>query len=1436
MNIHLALEDSISDPDAPFQDIVLAQNGLREVQFFRPHEALLFACGLIAASGRMWIYAHSHLPHAPDLVIVRDGKAFETVTLRPLQTGPEAEGRILTGSSACLLQQDMATKGRIHVVYAGQIIYQANVSYVPQFAGHIDRIQDGSVAGWAVDLARPQAAAEVDLLINGICYATRPCKIERQDIAALYPGHLVSGFDFSIALNEIDLPTLAVQVRFHGTPFVLANRAPHYRRPLDRRSVAPPLQLLARHRPVWVIVPVYNAAQDLRDCLRSLLRHTHIGRGGHRLLLSDDASPDPQVEQVLAAVEDHDGIVILRNRQNLGYTGNINHAIKAAKGVDPEADIVLLNSDTRVTPQWLELLQRCALQRSSIGTVSAVSDNAGAFSVPERNRANPRPPWLNEAQNARLVTQTSRLLHPRVPTTSGFCMYIRHDVFADIGLFNEVDFPRGYGEENDFCMRAGHLGWEHVIADNVLIYHERSASFLGSKTALIERASALIPQMYPEYGQAVYQGFGYSPEMNQMRLGLAQAQLRHQDLPRPRVAFVIGVESGGTPMTNMDLMASIQSEYEPYLILCTTGSLRIFRIIAQQRHEVEHIKLTRRVMPISHDSDSYRDHIADILQRYSFELVHIRHIGRHGLSLIRTAKELSIPVLFSLHDFYTICPNVKLLDAENRFCGGRCTQGGADCNVELWDPRFTPPLKHQWVQSWQKIFQQILPLCAGLITTSPYARTLIREIYALEDIRFDVIPHARDFEAFSQMAAPLIGAEKLRVLVPGHIVAAKGLDLIQAIKALDTHDKIEFHFLGTSKGDLSQYGISHGPYAREEFADRVAQIAPHLGAVLSIWPETYSHTLTEMWSCGVPVITSALGATGERIAQHGGGWALDDMQPTEVYAFLLGLISRSHSLRRAQSEVRAWQQGYGRDYNIAIMAERYKRLYRQTLHRHPSPETEVMVLSFGAVDRVEPVSHLRQILGQEGRPAHVMRWPSATLQMLPEVGLPDYLVIRYHDEPVGPQDPCDALTRAARLDAKMKLVLEISVDAFVGPDAETLATRPVLAWLLAHAAQIIGPPEWIEGAPLAPQIDLSPMLNDPADHARLPQFDLAAPSSVLPAQAISLAPHIAARLEQEVIRGGSACIFRHNAPLVTANFTLIDWDAMLTQPRQKGLVSLVMPTFNRVALTEAFLRSILAVTASRIDYEVILLDNGSLPEARRQIEALAELSPKVRVVCAKVPLMFSVGCNYGASFAQGEYILFVNNDMEVVSPDWLERLIQPLRDEPQIGITGGRLLFADGSIQHAGLVFSDQSALAYHAFLGAQSEADYVTKARVMQAITGACLAVRATDWAKLRGFNPLFVNGCEDVDFCLRMQRVLQRDTLYVPEALLLHFEGKSPGRGRFILPNRFIFNQLWGNDLRPDDQALYRANGFTSVDYTPTAPWLAPQYQTLAVTLAPR
>ena len=130
-----------------------------------------------------------------------------------------------------------------------------------------------------------------------------------------------------------------------------------------------------------VVVPVYNAAEATQACIESVLKHTS---GNWRLIIIDDASPDPAVMTILARYSGIEGVNVVRNEANLGFTATANRGIRAAI----DADVVLLNADTVVGEHWLVGLRRAAYSRSDIGSVTAVSDNAGAFSVPELEREN----------------------------------------------------------------------------------------------------------------------------------------------------------------------------------------------------------------------------------------------------------------------------------------------------------------------------------------------------------------------------------------------------------------------------------------------------------------------------------------------------------------------------------------------------------------------------------------------------------------------------------------------------------------------------------------------------------------------------------------------------------------------------------------------------------------------------------------------------------------------------------------------------------------------------------------------------------------------------------------------------------------------------------------------------------------------------------------
>jgi GT2 family glycosyltransferase/glycosyltransferase involved in cell wall biosynthesis len=740
-----------------------------------------------------------------------------------------------------------------------------------------------------------------------------------------------------------------------------------------------------------IIIPIYNAPAELDDCVAAVLRHT---ASGCRMVLIDDASSDPLVQGVLDKYRDRPGIEIHRNERNLGFTRTVNRGIEIAG----RSDVVLLNSDTKVTPDWLENLRRAAYSGSRVATATPFSNNAGAFSVPEYGRDNPLPAWLTLDDYARLVTQASERRYPGVPTGSGFCMYIRRDCLDDVGGFDAEAFPRGYGEENDFCMRALQRGWRHVIDDATLVYHARAASFGTAKDELLKKGRAVIDQRYSDYKRLV-RAFERDGKIRRARARIAAAlarsrasaapvrvhagrsrlsrrlstvrsraqkgvrrlartvfpkgvtaarELKRQQrnelagrerivaaptAARPRALFVISTETGGTPQTNQDLMAALESRYECFVLRSNAKSLTLQRWASGQYQTLRIVRLPAWLEPFPHIDQSYDRVVAGWLSECAIDVVHIRHIIWHSLSLPRVARSLGIPVVFSFHDFYTVCPTIRLVDENDVYCGGTCTTTAGPCSYALWTRKEFPPLKNAAVHPWREQMTTMLEFCDAYVTTSASARALVQKFFPVTGERpFPIIEHGRDFATFEKLGRFPEPSERVRVLVPGNISATKGAHILQRLQSLNT-GHVEFHLMGDYIRELEDTPnvFLYGPYERARFAEMARKIAPHFGAVFSIWPETFCHTLTEMWASGLPVVAFDLGAVGDRIRRHRGGWLIEEITPQAALQSLVSVASDRAGFEARLAEVDAWQRGPGAQEGCARMAGAYKALYESVL-------------------------------------------------------------------------------------------------------------------------------------------------------------------------------------------------------------------------------------------------------------------------------------------------------------------------------------------------------------------------------------------------------------------------------------------------------------------------------------------------------------------------
>jgi GT2 family glycosyltransferase len=216
-----------------------------------------------------------------------------------------------------------------------------------------------------------------------------------------------------------------------------------------------------------VVVPVFNAFEYLRRCLDALAQASP----GAEVLVIDDASTDPRVRPLLcrwvdAAPTRH----LLLQAENRGFVHSANEGMRQAAG-----DVVLLNSDTEVTPGWLEALGRCLLSDRRIATATPWTNNGEIASLPEFCRKNPPPP--EPGALARALDAGGAAVYPEIPTAVGFCMAVARSAIRRIGLFDEAAFGQGYGEENDFSMRARAAGLRNVLCDDAYVVHHGGASF-----------------------------------------------------------------------------------------------------------------------------------------------------------------------------------------------------------------------------------------------------------------------------------------------------------------------------------------------------------------------------------------------------------------------------------------------------------------------------------------------------------------------------------------------------------------------------------------------------------------------------------------------------------------------------------------------------------------------------------------------------------------------------------------------------------------------------------------------------------------------------------------------------------------------------------------------------------------------------------------------
>ncbi len=627
---------------------------------------------------------------------------------------------------------------------------------------------------------------------------------------------------------------------------------------LDRDTLLKNLSKLKRSaKPssalVDVVIPVYRNFNITLRCIFSVL--TASNQTSFNVVVVDDQSPDLELKKVLTELAAHGLIELIEHETNLGFVKSVNAGMKQNSG----RDVILLNSDTEVYGNWIDRLRDVANSDEKISTVTPLTNNGTICSYPYFNQENGVPVEIDTLDIDVLARDLNEGAWIPAPTCVGFCTYIKRKVIEAVGLFDAETFGLGYGEENDFSLRAQQQGWIDAIAPNVFVYHVGSASFLSDKSDRVARASKLIQKRYPKYHSAVAGYIDWDP-VRPFRLAIDRGRLRRLKSKR-NILLISHARGGGTEKKVLDNIRQHEEE-----------GVSVFRLIVSDQTEnaARLVHCSAMALPNLPDFDLRSSTGRAVLIEWlkdleieEFEIHHLADLWPQSPDIFsQLAHEAGIAYRFIAHDYLSICPRINLVDDKYRYCGEPSPEHCNRC-LKIRGNEF----EATDIAEWRSLHHAFLADAESISVPDEDVRARLLRYFP--DLTISVDPH--DHVAQAPACLRQRGhSDKIRIGVPGAISPIKGLDVLKrcARYAGQNGIGIEFVVVGYTSDDPSarRAGLEvTGPYSSDSLVDELCKAQLDAVFLPSTWPETFSYTLSGALQAGLPIIAFDLGAIANRL-------------------------------------------------------------------------------------------------------------------------------------------------------------------------------------------------------------------------------------------------------------------------------------------------------------------------------------------------------------------------------------------------------------------------------------------------------------------------------------------------------------------------------------------------------------------------------------------
>lgn len=608
---------------------------------------------------------------------------------------------------------------------------------------------------------------------------------------------------------------------------------------------------------VVVVVPVYKGYDETLRALHAVL--TEAQSAPFALLVLNDCSPDPRLTDDLRALAGRGLFTYHENAANLGFVGTINRALEMTGA----RDVILLNSDTIVFGDWIDRLLAHAARDPRIGTITPFSNNATICSYPDSARNN----TVALECSPRALDAAAAAANPgrwvEVPTGVGFCFYMRGSLLAELGPLDADAFGKGYGEENDYCMRVLKAGRRNILAADVFVYHSGKISFSEVYDSEYMQSQTALLAKHPDYSLRIERFIAADPAAD-VRLSLDLYRLARAAGPRAAV-FVVHAKGGGASVHADHLAGRLAEEGVCVVALTVTDGAGIeIGLYGQDGPYTPSL----RVLSVL---DDYRI-IARFLAWLDPLFVHVHSFygldGTAAAALMDLIEAAPGQTVVTLHDYSSVCLRNHLVTREGLYCGLPDGRPCADCDCAEARPG----------QDRTARYGAFYRSADRLIAPSQDVANRIEAVFG--PLAITVAPHEEDLPAPAPRRTPRQGAPR-RIGVLGAIGSHKGSSVVQALARDAGRRDLALAFTVVGFSDIPEkmeaVGVTEtGRYAGSDEA--LALLAEHdidLILIPSIWPETYCYTLSIALVSGLPVAVFDLGAPADRLRAASTGFRID---------------------------------------------------------------------------------------------------------------------------------------------------------------------------------------------------------------------------------------------------------------------------------------------------------------------------------------------------------------------------------------------------------------------------------------------------------------------------------------------------------------------------------------------------------------------------------